>query len=375
MGFEFEKAPDNADENLKRICAKFFENLGVEDGKVQEEVVGEKGDNYVAKVTRFILHCEAIETPVRMIVKIAPTDEILRNSMKIAQVFKNEALVYDKLLPKYKEFEDLVCFSEEDRLTSAVCYGVHLDAPHECIALEDLNENGFYLADRLKSLSDEELKLAINDLAKFHALGFVLKERDKTLFDQIKKQLTNTWAYNENDEMFKAFFDIIIRQVQLVLDEDEYNLRNGKPTEVVMLDYQLARISSPTVDLQYLIFNCTDSEARSVAYYDWLDFYYDNFSKHLAYHDLKSSHVYPRNKFDEDLKAYAEISLVSALCTANLLVRDREEVLDFKEGIDVTQIENEMQKMGLSSMKEATVERFKKRVRGVVKDFISYGYI
>ncbi|GBP72868.1 hypothetical protein EVAR_48852_1 [Eumeta japonica] len=419
MGLEF-YGLENINENVVNACTEFLKKQGVSEGKVVVEVVGKKGDNYIARVRRFVVQNDHEAKPFRMIVKIAPSDGKTRKMIQIVTLFKNESLIYNELLPKYKQFEQSAAVPEECKLRLPVCYGIHLEAPHECIALEDLNESGFYIANRLKSLTEDEVKLIISDLAKFHALGFVFRVRENGAFEKLKSGLQNTWSYYETAEEFKAYMKFLETQVESVLDENDFKERlkgilpsfatlavdmhesdlysestiiiqgdcwtnnllfkreGATPVEAVMLDYQLSRISSPAVDLHYLIFNCTDSETRNGRYSEWLDYYYDNFTKYIAFYDLKASDVYSRYNFNVDLQKYAKYSLALTLMLASMLVRESEEALDFKEeGIDATEmnVEKQFENLGVSNMKEATFRRFKERVRGVVKDFISYGYI
>ncbi|GBP72869.1 hypothetical protein EVAR_48853_1 [Eumeta japonica] len=362
--------------------------------KVRVEEVGKKGDNYMALVRRLIV--QQSEKPFHMVVKIAPTEQMARMMMQIVQMFNNEALI---------------AFSFLLRCT-------HMEAPYECIALEDLNQHGFAIADRFKSLTRDEVKLIVSDLAKFHALGFVLRERDNALFEELKKGLQNMWGYYDNNKEFKAYMHFVQTQVESVLDSDDdkrrienvmqsftseakhlhksdlsskhtvviqgdcwtnnflFRTEDGKPVEAVMLDYQLARISSPVVDLQYMIFNCTDSETRKGNYSEWLDHYYDSLGKQLNLYDLEVHDVYPREKFDDDLHGYAKNSLALAFILASVLVREVEEVIDYKEGgMDLADMEKDLENMSVSNMKATTAKRFKDRVHGIVKDFIEYGYI
>ncbi|WP_348240970.1 hypothetical protein, partial [Salmonella enterica] len=49
--------------------------------KVSFHQVGESGDNYVANVKR--IHIEGANRIMKMIVKISPTNEVIRKSMQI----------------------------------------------------------------------------------------------------------------------------------------------------------------------------------------------------------------------------------------------------------------------------------------------------
>lgn len=56
---------------------------------------------------------------------------------------------------------------------------------------------------------------------------------------------------------------------------------NGKPIEVRLLDWQMARCSSPVLDIVYCIFCCTTKEVRDEHYDEFLETYHRSLSTHI----------------------------------------------------------------------------------------------
>lgn len=67
-----------------------------------------------------------------------------------------------------------------------------------------------------------------------------------------------------------------------------------------LIDFQTARISSPTFDVLFLILSSTDTYLRQNYFYKFLDIYYETFN-----FDLKEAKIntqeYSRRNFDYDL--------------------------------------------------------------------------
>lgn len=92
-------------------------------------------------------------------------------------------------------------------------------------------------------------------MRKFHAISFALKHQQPEKFTE-STAITHADIWR-NDIKFKY---------------DE----NGKPIEAGFLDWQIARNSSPVLDIVYCIFYCTTKELRSQYYDEFLQIYYES---------------------------------------------------------------------------------------------------
>ncbi|CAG9134314.1 unnamed protein product [Plutella xylostella] len=309
---EFVGEIENLSDIQRKAVEKALEKLDFEGGPVTIEAVGKKGDNYVASVLRIKADTKDGK-PIRMIAKVAPTNEALQLMIQAEKLFSNETIMYEQVLPKFDELQNAADFPSHDRIFRAKCYGTVDDELNELILLEDLKDKEFEMRDRMVSLTNDEIRMALKQLAQIHALSFALQDKEPELYKKYANLLFDKWIQPHDEEkkskVFMFFSFAALEQMLLGFlksDKDKKRVQGakGKSVECIMIDYQLSRLSSPVVDILYLIFNCTDIDTRKDHYNDWLDYYYKVLDDSLCHYNLKSSLVYPRDKMVEDLKRY-----------------------------------------------------------------------
>lgn len=139
-----------------------------------------------------------------------------------------------------------------------------------------------------------------------------------------------------------------------------------------MLDYQMIRISSPVADILYLLLNCTDYKSRMLHFHDWLDYYYESLDNALSNHGLQVNAIYPRDKLDGDLQRYGKKHFSIAIILANMLVREKEDVIDFKEKL-TEDLNPDI--ISVNTMRDSIKERYRERIEGLIKSGIELGYL
>lgn len=208
------------------------------------------------------------------------------------------------------------------------CHGtIDIDLS-ECLFFEDLNQRSFSILDKsTEVITVDHANLVMKTLAKFHAISFALKDQQPEKFaeltsnlveiflqaqDDVFKQYYNNQAKSALDTVandddieyytkLKNFFkrdalDIMIETLNVenigstaVIahgDAWQNNImfkydKNGKPIEISLLDWQIARHASPISDLVYFLFCCTTKELRDAHYKDFLQLYHDTLSAHI----------------------------------------------------------------------------------------------
>lgn len=142
----------------------------------EEEPGSGRGDNYTsmlyrvrAKGRKLLKNGEWIDYECAIIYKILPESKKRREAFKSELLFRNEVAFYKHVWPALNRLQ-----SNGRRVFSAVpkIYA----AKANLIAMEDLRERGFQMADRRKGLEVENLKQVLKTLAGFHALSLTLKE-------------------------------------------------------------------------------------------------------------------------------------------------------------------------------------------------------
>lgn len=416
MGITFEGDVVAFTEQTEEICRNTLKEQGFTNCVVKVETVGKRGDNYIANVKRLIAQESGVNDglPLKVIAKLAPTIEQVREMIGTDDAFKNEILVYTELLAKYDELQHEAKIPDKEKFKHPICYGSNVEAPHETIILEDLCETGYVLLNRFVSMTDEEVKMAVKDLAKFHALSYVLKVNNKKMHDDMKVRLKNIWARTAESEQMTEYAAAMERETQSLIKNEDYRKRteglilnmnklsldmhhddieseysaiiqgdcwvnnmmfqieNNKPISVIMLDYQITRLASPAVDFLHLTLNCTDYEIRAEHFDKWKDYYHTSFVKFLSYFNLEAEQFYPRKEFEKDLMRVCKVSFGMSMMMCNVIVREPEDVIDFKEeGTGDLSVDS----FSINQMRDVIAERYSKRVDGLIRSYIEFGFL
>uniref|UniRef100_A0A1E1WL08 CHK kinase-like domain-containing protein n=1 Tax=Pectinophora gossypiella TaxID=13191 RepID=A0A1E1WL08_PECGO len=398
----------------------FIENViekrGYVNPKVTVQPLGRAGDNYIAIVKRITVE-ENGET-LKIVAKVAPVIEDLRNTMQTKEVFYNEHVVYTELLPKFTELEVEAEIPKKERLRYAACLGSLDEEPNEIILLEDLQEPGFTLLDRFKALQNDQMKLIIENIAKLHALSFALKNKELETFDKIRNKLYNSRLHMGKEPTTKHFLNHIENQFLDLLDEEKYKqaikgkisgmdglmgklhkadkdskhlviqqgdcwtnnvlfrLQDENVVECCMIDYQFACANLPVDDVYQVLFNCSDYDSRAKHFQEWLDYYHMYFTKYLYHFGLKADNVYSKEQFESDMIRYGKFALGQAAFSSSFLLKNDEDAEKMKSAMDsgITELTDEMLKE-LTSSGSSSMVKLKTRLEELVDSFIELGYL
>ncbi|XP_075982457.1 uncharacterized protein LOC142980764 [Anticarsia gemmatalis] len=413
----FEGAVDNiSDRQLEYIQSVIVEQ-GFENSKVTFELVGKPGDNYVASVKRIIIEGE--NGSLRMIAKIAPGHELLRQAANTNLFFRNEHVMYTEVLPKLVQLQKEAGIPAEEQFKYAKCFGSLSEEPNEVILLEDLKTSDFIMLDRFEILSSDCIKSVLKNLALLHSLSYVCRQRDPEAYESFKANLVDMWAAMDGSgpgvDQMKFFFQCIENDVISILDDPEhvnavkhkvagalslaaklakadneskYNVvvqgdawtnnllfkfEDGEIPASIMVDYQLSKNCSPVYDIIYMIFNGTDHESRKKNFNDWIDYYHSELDKSLSNFDLKVNFIYPRDRLDADLKRYGKVMFGLCLCLVSVLVRKSDDAAKVMEAMQDEDMTTKVQEMGVSNSDDETKTRYRNKVIGLIDSFNEFG--
>lgn len=218
-GLKVEGDVDNISEKQLGFIINVLEKRGFKDTKVLIEPIGKVGDNYVANVMRITVEDKTPGT-FKMVAKIAPTQEEARLMTNTLMLFKNEHIIYTKVLPKFDELQMSADIPAEQRLRYATCYGSFEEAPNEVILLEDLKEAKFEMLDRLKPLSAECVKSVLKNFAQFHSLSLALKHKEPGLFNEYKNSLFDMWSAMAGQKEAMMYFEQLENSAIMIMESD-----------------------------------------------------------------------------------------------------------------------------------------------------------
>lgn len=233
------------------------------------------------------------------------------------------------MLAFFSQFEELKGITAENRFIEyPMCYQTIEEEPNECLLLEDLNVRGFSIIDRYTDeVTTDHVHLFMQALGKFHALSFALKDQQPEKFHELasnlkemfmkadepqyreyfKSQTKNVLSVLNNNEdahllaKMKKFFERdaidsaadcmnleLIGSASVIAYGDAWQNNSmyryndaGKPIEINLLDWQIARHATPIMDIAYFIFCCTTKELRDDHYDDFLNTYHNSLSAHI----------------------------------------------------------------------------------------------
>ncbi|KAH9632168.1 hypothetical protein HF086_011914 [Spodoptera exigua] len=374
----FEGDFQDISEGQLQFIKNVIEEKGFKESKVVFAPAGVAGDNYVANVKRIKVQGE--NGQLSIIAKIAPTNELVRKRVNATTMFGNEHLIYTEFLPKLLQLQKQVGTPDEDLVKFPKCYGTNVEAPNEVILLEDLRELGFSMQDRLKSLSDECVSSVLKKLAIYHSLSYVLKSKEPDTYNYFKDNLRDMWgAMADLPKEELAYFSQLEEFTMQMLDDPQYkkhiknSISGGTLKESILIDYQIAKSSSPAYDFLYMIFNCTDHETRVKNFYNWLDYYHSELDKSLSNYGLKANYVYPRDQLDADLKRYGKLQFGCSILLCNVLSAKPEDAAKFKEGMERESVDRTIDPK--KKLDVDTKERLKKRITSVIDSYIEFGLL
>nr|XP_021187395.2 uncharacterized protein LOC110374137 [Helicoverpa armigera] len=380
--------------------------------KVIFQQLGQAGDNFMGNVKRIIVEGE--NGTIRMILKIASSNEVTRLTYNTGLMFKNEHIMYTEVLPKFVQLQKDAGVPQEEWLRYAKCYGSLNEEPNEVILLEDLNDSNFSMMDKFKSLPDEYVKNFLKTFAVFHSLSFVMKKQDPETYNKFREELNDPWERIAESEQSMMFMENIEKDIAAIIEDETYKgllknkitdgfklrkIRNSEKDttytfiqhgdawtnnimfrvvddslQSCLVDFQASNDNSPVSDILFMIIICTDHEMRAQNFHDWINYYHTELDKSLSYFGLSADNVYPRDQLDADLKRYAKPLLAICLLITNLAMRDSKEA-----GVVIDNMRNMEHEDDLvdtlkgDSLEKGTVARINKKIGGFIESYKKFG--
>ncbi|KAG8238208.1 hypothetical protein J437_LFUL017515 [Ladona fulva] len=279
---------------------------------VEHEVLpaNARGENYASVVYK----CSAKDVSgkeYRVIIKTIPTNAVRQLFCNKAEIFRKEIDMYTVVFPDY---EDMLLASGMKRFWAKYYYS-SMDGSKDTIVLEDIKPHGFVMRERRLGLNADHLEVAMTALARYHACSIALRLRGPEAFERKVTSRFQELLFTPDNENMTYWLESCIKtgskaimdwegdkysriadkirecgpELQrktwedfrpkegAVLNHGDFWVNNmmfkyatpeeaetgaGKPTEVVLLDFQIARYCSPVIDLFYLMVTSVTPETR-----------------------------------------------------------------------------------------------------------------
>lgn len=251
--------------------------------------------------------------------------------MKDMNVYDHEIFVYQKLLPELNKLWKGEPFAP-------VSYTI---SETKIMVLEDLAIRGFRVCDKKQQLDLDHCRIALANLARYHAVTLKYLQRcDPAIYDRLKNPINISNALQtQYRTLFSRFLkvlkplvaDSVHEKMDLLKDKlprgasfggnvDENGLNvighcdywtnnilfeydeDGHVCSLKMVDWQLTRLASPVVDLIFLFVSSVRFEIFETYKDALLNFYVDTLSDTLS--KLGLDLVYSRAHLDEAMRRH-----------------------------------------------------------------------
>ncbi|XP_045766870.1 uncharacterized protein LOC123868401 [Maniola jurtina] len=311
----------------------------------------------------------------------------------IPEVYAREAFVYKELSKIYDELQVKAKIPLGERFKMVKSYN---ETNSKVIILDNLTKKGYKTMPRLDVMSVEFAELSIKQLAKFHALSFVLQNRNPEYFEtkiktikqsfvfddywnELAKKMCDTSTARMDDatkDKIAKFFPISLEKYPKYMNglhskikclvHGDYKMNNvllkeinGRVSEVIPIDYQQIYYGCPVIDLIYFIYAASDRNFRKQHLLYLRDVYFKTLTSFLNYFDIDS--LFSSEDFEKCFKDSLDYALMYTLYMLPMFL--------IKEDVP------DLAKDNLLEMTIKIDERFYDRMQGIVDEFIELGIL
>ncbi|CAG4963021.1 unnamed protein product [Colias eurytheme] len=365
---------DTLHPNVKNSIGRIIKNEGYLTFKIQAEALTADGGNFMGKlfVVRITGRTGEGEKEINLFIKQALGEDIFQEHMSMSEAYLREVYFYTELNALYKKLQLEANIQPHEMLKTVKCYN---ESSTDAIILENLKVKGFNVLFRMDVMSIQFAEAAIKELAKFHALSFVVQKKMPDYFNNKKKTFKPVVRFNEHFEQFTSksvklavqrldepvkekitsnysvlfsnyakYMTDTVSSVNCFCHGDyrpnnilmKYN--DEAIEEVIPIDYQLLFYGSPITDLIYLLYTGTDGTFRKKHENHLKELYFSTLKDFLHNFDVDVEAVFPRKTFDNDYESIREYGFYLALVILPFILCEENDIPDF-ENVPATEIE------------------------------------
>lgn len=150
------------------------------------------GDNFLGVVISVTIAGKRnnSDDKLHLVCKLAPVGDARRREFHSVEVFQREVEMYTKILPSFLAFQREKGLSEIECFTAyPKCYVAIADEQKDqfLVIMEDVRHKGLRMWPRRLPAPVAHTYLVLEQLAKFHAISFALKDQRPEVYDELRK--------------------------------------------------------------------------------------------------------------------------------------------------------------------------------------------
>ncbi|XP_053973277.1 uncharacterized protein LOC128873604 [Hylaeus volcanicus] len=337
------------------------------------EILLPPGENYGSMILKVTVQVRNEITgkkeDLHLIAKMLPPTEFQRLIFNSLETIKKEVFMYETIMPTYNKVELEAGIKQNDlfdvvpkfygfRLSSQPNVELNDDA---VILLDNLKNKGYYTGERTIGYDLKHSEMAIENLARFHALGMAVKLKKPEIFEVFKsrakplkvegnpeevigsimkkiKEHPEMNCYvdkcynNMKDMLMKDFWVDIPREPWMTIIHGDFWVNNilfhddenGQPDDVKFIDFQIYMYASSLRDLLFFMFASVRTDIIGEQFEGLMDLYYDTLLSRLQQLECDIS-GFSKEGFREKLAEDASHEFLHLCVMAKILTLDVKE--------------------------------------------------
>lgn len=276
---------------------------------------------------------------VHLVIKTTPKSIGWRKTFRSADFFRNEINFFNVVVKGFNEFQEAKRDAKYRFNDFPNCLLTFMDGTNDFVVLENLNNYGYYVASRNAAMDVNLCRLIMQTLGRFHGVSFAIRDQSPQLFEELSSVLEETYYANRlkpwYHEFMKNQIEVAIDAVEKVyggtiIEERAKNfLTNGSlydkmvklthsrnrysvighgdcwvpnflihsvgdvPVKAKIIDFQLARLASPVIDISFFIYSCTTESLRAQYYDDLIKAYHKSLSDMISSLGSNPEYLFP----------------------------------------------------------------------------------
>lgn len=198
---------------IQLLLDQIVKESGIHDYSLDIKRGSEVGDGFLSELSCITIFENDSDKKLNILCKVAPLNENRRKEFFSNVVFNRESYFYNKLMPTFAKFQDEKNLPKNAQFQAyPKCFSAISDdeSEHYVIIMEDLRPQGFKMWNKATAVPIENMRLAMRELGKFHALSIAMKDQRPNEFAEFKKltDLSEIFFQSNNMQgMFDASFD------------------------------------------------------------------------------------------------------------------------------------------------------------------------